>query len=67
MVLLLAHPGPNLLGHYLPPSKVNDLILPDTSNPPVSSPGDVHMAEPDEQALGDAENFDIMDLATFLE
>ncbi|KAJ7459518.1 hypothetical protein B0H11DRAFT_2060049, partial [Mycena galericulata] len=31
VVLLLAHPGLNLLGRYLTPNKINDLLLPDVS------------------------------------
>lgn len=66
MVLLLAHPGPNLLGRYLPLSRINALLL---AEPPLArlsvSMGDVFMGEVDEGE--DVENTDTMDLATFLE
>ncbi|KAJ8091390.1 Chk1 protein kinase [Marasmius tenuissimus] len=69
VVLLLAHPGLNLLGRYLPPSKVNDLLLADVSRPrPPHSHGDVFMMDIDEADIAEEmEAFDIMDLATFLE
>ncbi|KAF8665081.1 hypothetical protein AX16_000549 [Volvariella volvacea WC 439] len=69
VVLLLGHPGPNLLGKYIPPSKVNDLLLPDQSKSrPAAgastssgagmmdlggSGGDIHMAGVDEGDLMD--------------
>ena len=66
VVLLLAHPGPNLLGRYLPLSRINALLL---AEPPLArlsvSMGDVFMGEVDEGE--DVENTDTMDLATFLE
>ena len=66
VVLLLAHPGPNLLGRYLPLSRINALLL---AEPPLSrisaSQGDVFMGEISEG--GDNETTDTMDLATFLE
>ncbi|KAJ7293811.1 dual-domain HisK/Mak2 protein kinase [Mycena rebaudengoi] len=70
VVLLLGHPGLNLLGRYLPPSKINDLLLPDVSRGarPPSSHGDAYMMnieEPD--LLDEIGGFDIMDIATFLE
>ena len=71
VVLLLVHPGPNLLGRYLPLSRINALLL---AVPPLSristSQGDVFMSESSEiegSAFGDVENTDTMDLATFLE
>lgn len=69
VVLLLAHPGPNLLGRYLPMSRINALLL---AEPPLSrlstSQGDVFMSEIGEGGLSrDVENTDTMDLATFLE
>jgi hypothetical protein len=69
VVLLLAHPGLNLLGRYLPPSKVNDLLLADaTRTRPTSSHGDSYIVGPSEGDLtDDMEGFDIMDLASFLE
>ncbi|KAG7090785.1 hypothetical protein E1B28_009870 [Marasmius oreades] len=69
VVLLLVHPGLNVLGRYLPPSKVNDLLLADVSRSrPFSSHGDVYMMDIDETDIAEEmEAFDIMDLATFLE
>ena len=71
VVLLLVHPGPNLLGRYLPLSRINALLL---AVPPLSristSQGDVFMSEAGElegSPFGDVENTDTMDLATFLE
>jgi hypothetical protein len=71
VVLLLVHPGPNLLGRYLPLYRINALLL---AEPPLSrlsphSPqGDVFMNEVGEGgAFRDVENTDTMDLATFLE
>lgn len=70
VVILLVHPGQNELGRYLPPSKVNDLLV--AVKPPsktvTSTQGDVNMANPEGQDLAeDLEAFDIMDLASFLE
>ncbi|KAI0286668.1 histidine kinase [Russula aff. rugulosa BPL654] len=66
VVLLLVHPGPNLLGRYLPLSRINALLL---AEPPLSrlstAQGDVFMNEVGE--VGDVESTDTMDLATFLE
>jgi serine/threonine protein kinase len=69
VVLLLVHPGLNLLGHYLPPSKINDLLLAEISRMrPVSTHGDVHMMGIEEHDMAEeVEAFDIMDLASFLE
>jgi hypothetical protein len=69
LVLLLVHPGPNLLGRYLPLSHINALLL---AVPPLSrlasAQGDVFMSEAGEGiAFGDVESTDTMDLATFLE
>ncbi|KIL70561.1 hypothetical protein M378DRAFT_194875 [Amanita muscaria Koide BX008] len=69
VVLLLMHPGLNILGRYLPPSKVNDLLLADvTRTRPSSSHGDIYMAGAEGiDLMEEMEVFDIMDLATFLE
>jgi len=69
VVLLLMHPGLNILGRYLPPSKVNDLLLADIAKTrPLSIPGDVFMTGDDGiDLMEEMEAFDIMDLATFLE
>jgi hypothetical protein len=69
VVLLLVHPGLNLLGRYFPPSKVNDLLLADMSRqrtPAVH--GDAYMANAEEPLLvEDMEPMEVMDLASFLE
>jgi hypothetical protein len=69
VVLLLVHPGINILGRYLPPSKVNDLLLVDvTRTEPSASHSDVSMTgNEDSDLIDQMETFDIMDLATFLE
>ena len=69
VVLLLVHPGINILGRYLPPSKVNDLLLADvTRTGPAASLGDVSMtSDEDSGPIDQVEAFDIMDLASFLE
>ena len=70
VVLLLVHPGSNLLGRYLPPSKVNDLLLADLGRltRPLSTHGDVYMMGVEESDLSEEmEGFDIMDLASFIE
>jgi len=74
VVLILSHPGPNLLGRYLPANKVNDLLLVDfIRTRPVLFPEveDVMMRESiNEEKLeieDDIADYDIMDLASFLE
>ncbi|KAF8213626.1 hypothetical protein K438DRAFT_1902622 [Mycena galopus ATCC 62051] len=69
VVLLLGHPGLNLLGRYLPHTKINDLLLPDLSRArPPPAHGDVYMMEIEEpDLLEGVGGFDIMDLASFLE
>ncbi|KIK70394.1 hypothetical protein GYMLUDRAFT_89430 [Collybiopsis luxurians FD-317 M1] len=69
VVLLLVHPGQNLLGRYLPPSKVNDLLLADVSRAShMPSHGDVFMMDVDDANIEqEIEAFDVVDLATFLE
>ncbi|KAH6917111.1 dual-domain HisK/Mak2 protein kinase [Coprinopsis sp. MPI-PUGE-AT-0042] len=71
VVLIVAHPGPNLLGRYLPASKVNDLLLADASalGRPSSSHGDMMMRNgfEDHELAEELEPIDIMDLASFLE
>nr|GAT57553.1 histidine kinase [Mycena chlorophos] len=69
VVLLLVHPGLNMLGRYLPPAKINDLLLPDASRiRPQSTHGDAYMMDIEEpNLLDEVGGFDIMDLATFLE
>jgi hypothetical protein len=69
LVLLLVHPGPNLLGRYLPLSHINALLL---AVPPLSRlttpQSDVFMIEVGEGGgFRDVEGTDTMDLATFLE
>lgn len=69
IVLLLGHPGLNLLGRYLPSIKINDLLLADVSHVrPTSSHGDIYMMGVEEPDLAEEmQAFDIMDLASFLE
>jgi hypothetical protein len=69
VVLIVMHPGLNLLGRYLPASKVNDLLLADISRASTTAPQpDVYMRGVDEPEWNDASGaFDIMDLASFLE
>ena len=69
VVLLVTHPGPNLLGRYLPPSKVNDLLLADMApSRSTTIHGDSPMHGFEESDISDEmEPFDIMDLASFLE
>ncbi|KAJ3575904.1 hypothetical protein NP233_g779 [Leucocoprinus birnbaumii] len=72
-VLILSHPGPNLLGRYLPAHKVNDLLLVDALRTRILPlPGDVEMGEQHSnehnfEAGDDMGGYDIMDLASFLE
>lgn len=73
VVLIVAHPGPNLLGRYLPASKVNDLLLADPNaigRPSSSSShGDLmmHSGFEDPDLVEELEPTDTMDLASFLE
>jgi hypothetical protein len=69
VVLLLVHPGPNLLGRYLPLSRINALLLAVSPLSRLSTPQeDIFMNEAGEGfAFRDVENTDTMDLATFLE
>lgn len=67
VVLLLVHPGLNLLGRYLPPSKVNDLLLADLSRVRPTGHGSITMGTGDLDLIEEVEAFDIMDLASFLE
>lgn len=68
VVLILGHPGFNLLGRYLPPGKINDLLLADISRArPTSSHGDVYMMDLGAPNIEEVEASDIMDLASFLE
>ncbi|KAL4069355.1 STKc type histidine kinase, partial [Scleroderma citrinum] len=82
VVLLLVHPGPNLLARYFPPSKVNDFILPEVDRPREDSEctqgtqeqqhGDLYdgVVFPfDDLNLSDIEKerYDVMDIASFLE
>lgn len=69
VVLILGHPGLNLLGRYLPPGKINDLLLPDVTRarPTSSHGGDVYMMDVGAPDVEEMETSDIMDLASFLE
>lgn len=64
VILLLSHPGPNLLGHYFPPLVVNELLLARSIDTHASS--DFYMVgEPEVQ--DEFHVFGSMDLASFLE
>ncbi|OCH84424.1 histidine kinase [Obba rivulosa] len=69
VVLLLMHPGLNILARFFPPLKVNDLLLGDMSRPrPSPSQRDIYMMGMDEPyAIEEMEAIEIMDLASFLE
>ncbi|KAG6891107.1 hypothetical protein C0995_014197 [Termitomyces sp. Mi166 len=73
VVLILAHPGPNLLGRYLPPYKINDLLLAEPSRIRSSTSMDSSMRAEDDMSVGEGteiaeeEETPIMDLASFLE
>ncbi|KAG6837910.1 hypothetical protein H0H93_013063 [Arthromyces matolae] len=74
VVLILAHPGPNLLGRYLPLYKINDLLLADV--PRTHSNTVIEGSLRNEEEMATIETTDkfeaeeetpIMDLASFLE
>ncbi|KAH8086606.1 histidine kinase [Cristinia sonorae] len=69
IILLLAHPGLNLLARYFPASKVNPLLLADISRTrPFNSHPDIYMMGTEEPELfEEMDPMDIMDLASFLE
>ncbi|OBZ79765.1 Peroxide stress-activated histidine kinase mak2 [Grifola frondosa] len=69
VVLLLVHPGLNILGRYFPPLKVNNLLLGDISRAkPSPTHRDIYMMGIDEPySMEEMEAIEIMDLATFLE
>ncbi|KAI0666240.1 histidine kinase [Trametes maxima] len=70
VVLLLFHPGLNILGRYFPPAKVNNLLFGDISRarPSSSSHRDIYMSGVEEPySMEEMEAIEIMDLATFLE
>ncbi|EMD41429.1 hypothetical protein CERSUDRAFT_146381 [Gelatoporia subvermispora B] len=69
IVLLLIHPGLNILARYFPPLKVNDLLLGDVSRPrPPAPQRDIYMMGVDEPyPIEEMEAIEIMDLASFLE
>ena len=69
VVLIVAHPGLNILGRYLPSCRINDLLLADVSRARSTSlRSDVYMIGVDEPDIADEiEPLDIMDLASFLE
>ncbi|KAL1747326.1 histidine kinase [Schizophyllum fasciatum] len=66
VVLLLAHPGLNLLSRHLPSSKINDLLLSEVM-PATAAFGDVYMMGIEEPDLEEIESLEIIDLASFLE
>ena len=69
VVLLLFHPGLNILGRYFPPAKVNSLLAGDISRArPASTHRDIFMSGVEEPyMMEEMEAIEIMDLATFLE
>ncbi|KAL5518690.1 CHK1 [Sanghuangporus vaninii] len=74
VVLLMAHPGPNELGRYFPPSKVNELLLAKTpeTHPSPSREGQEYSTPSDNDnemgsQQGDLSYYSVMDLASFLE
>lgn len=69
LVLLLVHPGLNLLGRYFPPHKINDLLFGDISRARPAPPRhDIYMIGIEEPyAMEEVESIEIMDLASFLE
>ncbi|KAG6893288.1 hypothetical protein C0992_010581 [Termitomyces sp. T32_za158] len=73
VVLILAHPGPNLLGRYFPPYKINDLLLAEPSRIRSGTSMDGATRVEDEMSMGEGmeiaeeEETPIMDLASFLE
>ena len=69
VILLLNHPGLNILGRYFPPAKVNNLLLGDISRArPAPSHRDICMAGIDETyMMEEMEAIEIMDLTTFPE
>lgn len=66
-VLLLTHPGVNVLGRFLPAHKINDLLLAESVRTRTSI--DVAMLDNEgaPEVPEDGDGYDIMDLATFLE
>ncbi|KAH8120504.1 dual-domain HisK/Mak2 protein kinase [Phellopilus nigrolimitatus] len=70
VILLLSHPGPNLLGNYFPSAKVNELLLAGVSETQarLSPDRDTYVANIEESDMREEHNtFRIMDLASFLE
>ncbi|EPS99596.1 hypothetical protein FOMPIDRAFT_1147208 [Fomitopsis schrenkii] len=69
VVLLLNHPGLNVLGRYFPSHKVNDLLLGDISRtrPPPSHTDILMMGMEEPYTVEEMEAIEIMDLASFLE
>lgn len=66
-MLLLTHPGVNVLGRFLPAHKINDLLLAESVRTRTSI--DVAMLDNEgaPEVPEDGDGYDIMDLATFLE
>lgn len=69
LVLLLSHPGPNLLGRYFPQGRINDLLLPvhHSLNTADSAVNSSTFKESGSETEEDAENVDVMDLASFIQ
>ena len=66
VVLLLVHPGVNSLGRYYPFTKVNAILLGETSRAHTLSHGDMYVMGGGLD-MEEVESCDMMDLATFLE
>lgn len=73
VILLIAHPGPNELGRYFPPSRVNELLLaktPEIYYSPHSERPEYTTQSDDDDTNSRKEDFSyysVMDLASFLE
>ncbi|KZT67653.1 histidine kinase [Daedalea quercina L-15889] len=69
VVLLLSHPGQNILARYFPPHKVNSLLLGDISRtrPPPLHTDILMMGMEEPYTAEEMEAIEIMDLASFLE
>ena len=69
VVLIVMHPGLNLLDRYLPSAKVNDLLLADSTRLAQSpAQSDVLMRNSDDVEVTEGvDASDTMDLASFLE
>lgn len=67
IVLVLLHPGQNMLGRFFPPEKINDLLMGTKPSEERMMDSDVRMSGPDPEIDDVQETFDVMDIASFLE